>query len=90
MDELDPCCGSFLIEEMRDSLSTRQIDVICSYRERRQRAQCFIDMVACHMTTEVYMDFMIALGGMPHVRNEISDAYWADGGCFHKSSPPCC
>ena len=90
MDVLDPYDGSYLLKHMSDSLSKRQIRLISTCPNRRESAQCFIDMLSYFMTPEVFIDFMIALGEMPNVRKEISDAYWAEGGVYHKCSPPCC
>ena len=72
------------------ALSKRQIINICFRSEREARAQVFIETLAREMSTEVFIDFMIALEETPHVRQEIFKTYKAEGGTQFTPSKPSC
>ena len=81
---LDVQYDSYLISRMKRWLNSDEIDHVCSPSTQLSRAKAFIDLLTRKLTTELFTNFLIALGDSPHVREEISLAYKAEGGApFH-------
>ena len=80
LNELDVSKSSYLIHEMKDCFSSYEINSICSHASRLARVKTFLDVLSRKLTTEMFINFLIALGDSPEVRREILEAYEAEGG----------
>ena len=72
---LDVQYDSYLISRMKRWLNSDEIDCVCSPPTQLSRAKAFIDLITRKRTTELFINFLIALGDSPHVREEIYQAY---------------
>ena len=93
MKELDPMDEDYRMKHMEESLSVLQMYHICTYLEREKRTQLFIEILTREMSTHVFLDLLFSLKHYkPHVRQELLDAYEAEGGSHHKCpvTNPCC
>ena len=80
LKNLDVQRDSYLISHMKHRLNSDEIDRVCSPPTQLSRAKAFIDLLTRKLTTELFINFLIALGDSPHVREEIVLAYRAEGG----------